>query len=776
MLIDGIHARRALPQQPFADRRPAACGSPAGEGRRALSIMNPLKFRPLAMAILLSLISPASQAAEEDVRVALDAITVTAQRRAENPQIVPQSLSVIGGEDVRILGSAGDDILALGARAPSVQAESSFGRTFPRFYVRGLGNTDFDLNASQPVAMVYDDVVLENPTLKGFPLFDLDRVEVLRGPQGTLFGRNTPAGVLKFESVRPAPDTDGYLRLAWGRYDTAQLEGALGGAIGADSAARISLLHQRRDDTVVNTRIPGDRRGGYDESALRAQWLLSPTDGFEALLSLRARTLDGGSAIYQSNLFVPGSNQLRPDFRPDRLAQDARPELQLDSRGFSARLRWDFESVRLHSISAWESVEMFARGDVDGGFGAGFAPPFGVGPIPFPAESGDGIPSHRQLTQEFRLESTLPGPWTWQLGALLYDESLRIDNLSYDTLAGSAVNGVARQRQEHRAYGLYAAGSYQLAERWRVAGGLRYSDDRKDFVAERLSSPIGAGALGPIRVRPDDQQLSGDLSLSFLPAADTLIYARYANGFRAPAVQGRLLFGDVVSVAGSETLHSVELGAKADLWERRGRVLLTAYGYRVDDIQLTAVGGQQNFNTLINAEHVRGHGVEAEFEWLPDERWWLSAGLSWNHTEIDDPALAVQACGSPCTVLDPAGTAPGTVRIDGNPLPQAPEWLLQAALRYTLPLGPGEAYVHSDWAYRSRVHFFLYQSREFVGAPILDGGLRMGYRWADGRYEAALYARNLLDDVEAIGGVDFNNLTGFTNTPRFIGAEFSARL
>ena len=90
---------------------------------------------------------------------------------------------------------------------PSLNIESSFGRTFPRFYIRGLGNTDFDLNASQPVSLVYDDVVLENPILKGFPAFDVDRIEVLRGPQGTLFGRNTPAGIVKFDTVKPGSGT-----------------------------------------------------------------------------------------------------------------------------------------------------------------------------------------------------------------------------------------------------------------------------------------------------------------------------------------------------------------------------------------------------------------------------------------------------------------------------------------------------------------------------------------------------------------------------------------
>ena len=123
-------------------------------------------------------------------------IIVTAQRRFENIQRIPVSVGTIDEQQLNAINSGGADIRGLSGRVPSLNIESSFGRTFPRFYIRGLGNTDFDLNASQPVSLVYDDVVLENPILKGFPAFDVDRVEVLRGPQGTLFGRNTPAGIV----------------------------------------------------------------------------------------------------------------------------------------------------------------------------------------------------------------------------------------------------------------------------------------------------------------------------------------------------------------------------------------------------------------------------------------------------------------------------------------------------------------------------------------------------------------------------------------------------
>ena len=164
----------------------------------------------IAISVALATAAWAAPAAAQDASTApvaedsgLGDIVVTAQRREESLQDVPVAVSVLSGNTLDAITSTGSDVRVLAGRVPSLNIESSFGRTFPRFYIRGLGNTDFDLNASQPVSVVYDDVVLENPILKGFPIFDLDRIEVLRGPQGTLFGRNTPAGIVKFDTVKP---------------------------------------------------------------------------------------------------------------------------------------------------------------------------------------------------------------------------------------------------------------------------------------------------------------------------------------------------------------------------------------------------------------------------------------------------------------------------------------------------------------------------------------------------------------------------------------------
>ena len=188
--------------------------------------------------------------AQESKTAELESITVTAERRSENIKDVPNSVSAVRGELLDVLNSGGQDVRLLAARVPSLNIESSFGRAFPRFYVRGLGNTDFDLNASQPVSLLFDDVVQENPILKGFPVFDVDQIEVLRGPQGTLFGRNSPAGVVKFESAKPRQVQEGYLYASGGSFSAANLEGAYNMPLNAQWALRVAAQAQHRGDWV----------------------------------------------------------------------------------------------------------------------------------------------------------------------------------------------------------------------------------------------------------------------------------------------------------------------------------------------------------------------------------------------------------------------------------------------------------------------------------------------------------------------------------------------
>src|SRR5260221_13226589 len=213
----------------------------------------------------------AAPALAQEKGTQLETITVTAERRSENIKDVPNSVSAVRGEYLDVLNSSGQDVRLLAARVPSLNIESSFGRAFPRFYIRGLGNTDFDLNASQPVSLLFDDVVQENPILKGFPLFDLEQIEVLRGPQGTLFGRNSPAGVVKFESIKPRQTREGYVNLGAGSFSAANVDGAFNAPLNSQWALRVAGQGQHRGDWGGDT-LNGARKaaGGYGHKGRRA--------------------------------------------------------------------------------------------------------------------------------------------------------------------------------------------------------------------------------------------------------------------------------------------------------------------------------------------------------------------------------------------------------------------------------------------------------------------------------------------------------------------------
>ena len=266
--------------------------------------------------------------------------------------------------------------------------------------------------------------------------------------------------------------------------------------------------------------------------------------------------------------------------------------------------------------------------------------------------------------------------------------------------------------------------------------------------------------------------MSWDLSGTYALSKTTNLYARVATGFRASSVQGAGAFNDQ-SVAGPETNTSFEAGVKADLLDGRARVDFGVFYYEVKDQQLTAVGGAANSNILLNAKKSVGQGFELDSQAYLTDNLLATLGVGYNDTKIKDPNLAVAVC-APCTVTDPTIPDPtrGSAwrRSTATRCRRRPKTTVNFTLRYGLPVGGGgEWYVYTDWVYRSKVNFFLYESVEFTGKSLTEGGLRVGYLWGNGKYEAAAFVRNITDQIRVVGGIDFNNLTGFINEPRTYG-------
>ncbi|MEH6489468.1 TonB-dependent receptor [Hyphomonas oceanitis] len=735
----------------------------------------------LGSSLLIAITLPAI-AQETDAEARLPSVTVTAQKVEENIQDVPISITTIADEKLDVLKSSGADVRFLSARVPSVIAESSFGRAFPRFYIRGIGNTDFDLNASQPVSLVYDDVPYESPILKGFPVFDLDSIEVLRGPQGTLFGRNTPGGIIKFDSAKPTNEFEGYGRVSYGNYNTRELEGAVNLPVFTDElSVRLSGLYQERDPYVDNAYTgEKDRYEGFKELAGRAQILFTPmgTD-FSALLNVHGRSNDGDARLFRANIIDVGSNGVGAGFDRDTVYFDGDNFLEQDSHGVTLKLEKGLtDAIKVTYVFGNEQATIESRGDIDGGFGAAFlgAGNFGPGFIPFASESSGAVDALHQTTNELRFAFDDGGPLRAQAGVFVFDEKVAITSKSFDTLSpGRPVNGIATRQNQTDSTGIFASLAYDVTDKVTLSGGARWTDESKDFVVERTLGPFGSGPFGPVSGSVSDDQVSWDVSATYQATDDLNLYARVAKGFRGPSTQGRLVFANDVSSANTETVLSYETGIKSELFDNRVRLNADVFFFEFNDQQLTIVGGLNNTVALFNADKSEGYGFEADVEAAPIDNLFLTAGLSYNKTEFKDDVLLAPGCGGGCTMLDPAVYAADGVtllgyNISGNAFPNAPEWIANATARYAIPLATGELYGYTDWAYKGDTNFFLHESAEFGQDGYWEGGLKLGYK-ADAGYDVSAFVRNITDEEALEGAIDFNNLTGFVNEPRTYGVQ-----
>lgn len=720
-------------------------------------------------ALALAVASPAMAQEASVVREGLDEITVTAQRREENQQDVPVSVTTMPEDRLASILAGAEDIRALATRVPGLYAESSNGRIAPRFYIRGLGNTDFDLAASQPVSIIMDEVVMENVTLKSFPLFDLAAVEVLRGPQGTLFGRNTPAGIVKFDTAKPSEETNGYLSASYGTYSTAKVEGAIGGPLTDSLSYRASMLYQRRSAWVDNGGViqngfdaREDVYGDFEDLAGRFQLQFAPGEVFSALLNVHGRDLDATSELFRANIFTAGSNELNGNFDRNTVWYDggAGNRQHYSNYGGSGKIALDFGGVVVTSITAYETANGSGRGDIDGGSGAAFLPNGSFpGVIPFPSDTLDSVDDLNQFTQEVRLASENDGPFNWQTGFFYFDSDLTITTNPFFVAASTV-------RHDNQSWAVFAQGDFELSPSVTLTGGVRYTEDDKDLVALASNFPVA-----PVSV--EDEKISWDAALTFAASDDVNFYARIARGFRAPTIQGRdVAFFGSPTTATSETIQSFEAGMKSELFNNRMRFNATGFYYDANDLQFSAIGGLGNFNQLVNADG-EAWGFEADLEWLMSDNFLLTGGLSYNDTEITEPGLAVAACGGGCTVTDPVDGL-GNALITGNPFPQAPKWTWNVTARASIPVGDGsELYAFTDWAGQGKTNLFLYESAEFNTSGNVEGGLRLGLLTHDGKLDLAVFARNILDAENVKGAIDFNNLTGFVNEPRIFGVSAS---
>jgi iron complex outermembrane receptor protein len=713
-----------------------------------------------------------SGAQAQDSDLMLEEVLVTAQKRVQTLEDVPMAVSAIDGATVNDYLGGSQDIRALAARVPGLNIETSNGRTQPRFYLRGQGNIDFDVNANQPVAYVFDDIYFENNTLRSLPLFDIERVEVLKGPQGSLFGRNTNAGAIVITSVKPGEERNGYARLSYGSRNTVNAEAASNFGMSETFTMRASVKYQERDEWIDNTFTgPGDDFGGFEETAWRLQFRWAPTESFEGNLKLHGFDQEGSDPnVFYANAIQQGFKGLRPGFDEEIASQDNLvADMDTEHWGLALNLKFFLANdMELTSITGYDTVENFQSADVDGGvvsFDPADAGELGK-QLFFNVATGDGLNDHDQWTQEFRLSGDTDQIF-WQAGLYYFDEDFEVFNRSFTNPPESAL-----VTQQTTSYAVFGQLEYEFIENARVTFGARWTDDDKDL---QVRPAFEQTTIIPSEISVSDNFVNWDLAVSWDASDIWTLYGRIATGARGPVTLGRFGF---VSSADTEEGLSGELGFKSLHLDGRLRWNGAVYSFRNDDHQLTATGGVANVNQLLNADQVDGYGMETEVDWLVNDNLRLTANLSYNKTEIDDPGLRDDLCGSTpsCTGLDPvAGVRDGPfgpvteVFIDGNPLPRTPEWIFNFILDYRYPIASGDLYFNTDWNYRDDSNLFLHRSIEFVQEERWLGGIRTGYRTDS--WDFALVGRNVTDEIVVDGAINFLNLTAFVNEPRYWGLE-----
>lgn len=768
-----------------------------------------LALLPAVMAM--SLASGAASAADQggNNSAVIDEVVITAQHRAQSDKDTAETVSAINADNLDEFSAGGADITFLNARVPSLYASSSYGRTYPVFSIRGFGDNDFDYNAQQPVSVIYDGVVLLNPILKAFPVFDSAGLEVAKGPQGTLYGTDTPGGVIKIDSAKPTDHFEGYGDVAYGTYDTTSFNGAVNiPLIEGKLALRVSMLEEYRDNWVHNDYLPNSRAhnvNGYDDTAGRIQLLWTPDADTTALLNIHARNMDGTSTLFRANAEVPGTNDLQPGYKPNHMAFDDLYTQKLETKGASLTIDHDFGLIKATSITGWESGRILSRGDLDGGYYNSITgatnlntPLSKAAGYDLNSASQDVIPNLQQYTQELRLSNDPNARFFNQGGVYVfhdlyqdmtyeYEDNTQPNGDIYDNPLGELMN----THQSAVSWGIFDSASYKVTDALTAQAGLRWSHDYKDLHLERYFIDPNFGASYLINgndhgylnnvAKVMGSLASWDFSLNYKLTDDASAYVRAARGGKGPAIEARDSFADNVSTAKQEVTTSYEGGIKSDLLGKKLRLNMDGYVWNDRDAQITSTGGANNFILLQNAANVEGYGAEVEVTYKPINNLLLNGGFGWNHTEIQDANLYTSPCGNGCIMTSPLATINGAqlASLNHSALQNAPLWTANWNARYTVPLnGDSDLFAFSDWIYRSNVLTTAYNSVESNVKPLLIGGLRIGYENYPMDLEASVFVRNIMNTVQVVGvAIDFvpGDSNAYINDPRTFGIELKKR-
>lgn len=716
----------------------------------------------------------------------IDEIVVTAQRRSQNVQDVPIAITAVTGETLREAGVRDPRDLILLVPSLSMQAGTAASTT--SLFIRGVGIGDFNSNTTGAVGVYVDDVFIGANAGKLFNIFDSDGIEVLKGPQGTLYGRNTTAGAIRFSSAKPTDTFSGNISALYGRFDELRIEGGVGGPIAGDVLkVRVSGLYHRNDGTTFN-RVTGNRVNDLDMWAGRV--ILDFTPNADTLVRVTAHggRNSGGARQFQhrgQGVDFLGNPALLPDGTPtdgfgyadtdgNPYAGDYDVEGKERINVFGASLlgQLTFGGVQLTSISAYEQVNRSTLEDTD-------------------ASPNQVINAYyedrpRQFSQELRLQSVGENTFNWIVGGFYFHDKLATDS-AFDLLRGlrdptaplggfDPVTSLGLLRypytQKTDSYALFGQGHYKLTNSLTATLGLRYSHDRIDMNFASLFDALGtvvprkaySDVIVPLvnfNQRQSFDDLSWRVALNY-KFDDTLIYGSYSKGYNSGGFAGGASTDAAQLVPfNSEKLYAYEIGVKTDLFDRHLRFNASAFHYDYRDLQVFIfdLSGPVPVQRKLNAGNASIWGLEAEITAKPVRNFELFGAFTVMDSEYK------------------TFTALGGASFAGNRLVNAPNFSGVAGMRLTVPFDNGsEIRANVDATYTSSI--FLYPDNSALtkvgGYGLVNA--RLAWSAPEGKYEVALWAKNITktEYVTGIFPIITQDQVNF-NEPRTFGIQLSAR-
>ncbi|WP_271187651.1 TonB-dependent receptor [Maricaulis virginensis] len=681
-----------------------------------------------ASAVLAAGLATVAAQAQNDETASADVIVVTAQRREQSILDVSASVSALGAAELEERGVERlDDIASV---FPNVYINTGNGLRSTIITVRGISSNPNNPGVEQSVGVFVDGVYQARPTTINTNLYDLERVEVIRGPQGALYGKNTIAGALNMITEGPGEEPGFEAVVSAGNYSALSLYAAGDVIFTPDARARVSVSSQTRSGYTDNI-FTGDELDDQDELGARLTFVANPSDTLQLTFRADMATNDtnGGSSEILANGALAGTPLADADPEDRQVAQDFGTEQTRDVWGVSLQADWDFDSGVLTSLTAFRTFEWYNSNDND---------------FSILNQLRSGISEdHEQFSQEIRFTSDTGGVFDYIVGGFFSHETF--DTISnavigpdlgiYPTEVSADIFGDL----ETTSYAVFGQGTYHFSDAVSVTGALRYSEDEKEVTHSQIGDPYQL--LAPTQPERSfsrsDAEVTPSITLNWEPNATWLVYASYSRGYKSGGYNVFSIMPNDNAEYDPEFVNSYEAGVKTTL--AGGAVYLAGSVFWLDysDLQvnqLINVGGVPTFTTS-NAATAEASGIELEGLWQVTGALSFSGSYSFLDASFEDFTNATSAGAD----------------YSGNDLPQAPDHTLSLAADFTTPVAEGMEFVaHADLSYRSSLFFGPENNPDYSQDDVTLVNARAGFTFQDNRWSVMLWGRNIGDEIYAV--------------------------